>query len=211
LLKDAAAGVTAANATGIFLRPAGAIAFTAIARQGGAAPMPGAVSFGAFDDTVLSADGEDLAFPATLKGTGITSTTKRSLWWKPPGQSLALLAQAGTQAPGVPLGAKWKVFPSLAVPGGGYGPLVLGTLGVGPGTVTSANDIGLWSADSTGHLVLILREGDALDGKIVKSFTLLKAVTDCPGVSRSFNDHNEAVAVVTYTDLTTAIVKIHLP
>jgi hypothetical protein len=59
---------------------------------------PGAGTFSVLKDPVFSADG-GLAFPATIKGGPLRGLAASTLWWQPPGQSLALLAQAGGMQP----------------------------------------------------------------------------------------------------------------
>lgn len=170
------------------------------------------ITFKAFKDPVLAATGGGLAFGATLGGS-VTPTTDTSIWWRPGGSAaLELLAQEGMQADEAPAGAFWKSFTSLALPGGTRGPLLLATLIPGGGNVTTDNDLGLWGVDSSGDLRLLVRENvTMIDGKTVKAFAVLKAVSGTPGVTRSFNSAGAVVLRVIFIDNTSAIVKITVP
>jgi CSLREA domain-containing protein len=77
------AGVPKANDTGLWSTMGGSLAL--VAGEGLAAPdgdgnaLTGAV-FDKIQSYALSADGESLSFVATLKGTGVTGTTKTGVW-----------------------------------------------------------------------------------------------------------------------------------
>ncbi|MCB1088310.1 MAG: hypothetical protein KDM63_14775, partial [Verrucomicrobiae bacterium] len=103
----------------------------------------------------------------------------------------------------------WAKFTALAQPGGATGPLIGGALT--GATVTRANDAGLWGVDSAGDLRLLLREGATVDGKTVKTIHVLKVVAGSLGVTRSFNDHGEVVALVGFTNGSSAIVRVVVP
>ena len=60
--------------------------------------------------------------------------------------------------------------------------------------VSAANDTGLWGADSTGTLRLLLRGGSLVNGKKIRSFVVLGTVHTSPGQTRSFNRTGEVVA-----------------
>jgi hypothetical protein len=126
------------------------------------------------------------------------------------GQStLAIMAQEGTQAPDAPAGALWTRFHSVAALGGG-GVLILGFMA--GGGVTTANDSGVWSANSGGTSHLVLREGTTVIGaKTVKSFKVLKSVSGTPGQTHAFNSSSELVSLVTFTDSSQAVVHTDLP
>ncbi|MEQ1862707.1 MAG: choice-of-anchor Q domain-containing protein [Chthoniobacteraceae bacterium] len=180
-------------AGGVFLSN-GAAGYTPLARVGDPAGTTGA-KFSLLKDPVLAHDG-GLAFPATISARG---PAKATLWWKPPGQPLALLAQGGAPATEVP-GAKWKAFTSLAI-AAGRGPIFAATL--------STRASGVWASDFTGTMRLLFRTGSpvAVGGKTVKSFKLLSATVGSTGVTRSFNDTAQVVWLATFADKTTAIVR----
>ena len=65
--------------------------------------------------------------------------------------------------------------------------------------------------DEQQDIRLLFREGDTIGGKQVKSFTVLKAVSGSPGVTRAFNDAGQVVWRATFLDGTTAIVVTTVP
>ena len=202
-------GATKADALGIFLKPGLTGAYIALARVGKPSGVSGAL-FSVLKDPVLADDG-GLAFHATLKGGTAKGLAATTLWWKPPGEPLALLAQGG-QRPGLdlPAAAQWKAFPSLAI-AGGRGPIFTATLVSGKGGVTAATASGVWACDFTGMPRLLFRTGDTIGGRKLKSFILLKATVGSVGVTRSFNNDAQVVWLATFTDKTTAIVTTEIP
>ena len=173
----------------------------------GATLLPG-VTFKAFKDPVIAADSAAIAFPATLAGTGVLPANDTSLWWQPASGALTLLAREGTAAVG---GGTWKGFASLALPGGATGPIFVGSLVQGAGGIDATKDMGVWAVDSTGALRLLFREGDTIDGGVVKSFVLLKAVAGSPGASRAFNSAAEISWRATFTDGSSALMVTTVP
>ncbi len=150
----------------------------------------------------------------------MTSLNDVGIWWKPHGGSLQLVAREGATPPSAPSGAKWKVFSSVALPGGGSGPIFTaamdkGTGGAaGPGNITSVDDVGLYAVDAAGTTHELVRENQpiaGITGKTVKMFNVLKAVSGSAGATRSFNANGAVVVLVTFTDNTTSIVKVSLP
>ncbi len=201
-LTVGAGGVTLANAGGIFLLTPPTLGYSPIARTGDPAGDTGAM-FSAFKDPVLASDG-GLAFPAMIEKLGLHGFTSETLWWKPPGDTLRLLAQAGAEPAGLP-GARWGTFSSLTI-AKDSGPIFSASLITGRGGVTASNSSGVWAMDSTGNLQLLFRTGDMVKGKTVLSFHVLKSVTGSLGVTRSFNDSGAVIWRATYTDSTTAII-----
>ncbi len=171
--------------------------------------LSGTTAIKSVKDPVIDDDGH-VSFPATLMGAGITSANDSALISNAPGGTLAIVAQEGTTAPDSG-GAVWKSFQSLAAPGGGGGVLILGTL-VQAGTITALNDTGVWSADASGTLHLVLQEGTTvIGGKTVKSFKALKSVSGTPGQTHAFNGSGELVAHVTFDTGEQAVAHIPLP
>ena len=202
-------GITKTDSRGIFTRATPSGSHSPIARIGGSA-VSGAV-FGTLSDPVVGSDG-GVAFAATLKGGAAKGLATKTLWWRPAGGPATLLAQGGTRpALDLPAGAQWKSFASLAIAGGGRGPVFSGSLVSGKGGVTAANASGVWATDFTGTLRTLFRTGDIVGGKTVKSFSLLKASTGTSGVTRSFNDAAQVAWIAMFADRTTAIVITEIP
>jgi HYR domain/FG-GAP repeat len=196
---------------GIFADFDGSGTYTPVVRTGDLATQRGAV-FAAFKDQVIAADGS-VAFAATLKGPGVDGLNRQTLWWQPPGGVTTLLAQAGAggvMVPGLP-GARWKTFSSLAIASVRC-PIFTATLEPGRGGVTHATSKGVWALDLKGDLRLLFQTGvTQVDGKTVKSFTLLNAVPTAPGNTRSFNDKVQVAWRATFEDNSQAIVMTEVP
>ena len=64
---------------------------------------------------------------------------------------------------------------------------------------------------STGILHELIRENQPLVGKVVKSFSILKATSGTAGATRAFNANHQIAALVAFTDGTSGIVKIDVP
>ena len=79
------------------------------------------------------------------------------------------------------------------------------------GIVDATNDVGVWAMDSTGALRLLFREGDMIEGRQLKSFTVLKAVPGSPGVTHAFNDAGQVAWRATFIDGTTAVMVTQVP
>ena len=153
-------------------------------------------------DPVLSTD-------ATRRAWLGATTAARAVWQKVDASDAEIVALAGTQAAEVPAGALWEGFKSLAI--SNRGPLLSAVLAQGAGGVDGSNDAGLWAVDGVGALRLLFREGDTVGGKVLKSFTVLKAAAGSPGVTRAFNDHGQVVWRASYTDGTSAVVVTTIP
>lgn len=213
-------GVASANAKGIFVTHNGA-SWSPLARLGEAASgLSSTAAFSGFKDPVNSSTGAEVAFLGTVKGDSVTTATNDGIWFSPDGVALELIAQEGTRPPGAPALARWKSFSSLALPGGGVGPLFTAFLHKGttatpdPSGITTLDDFALYGMDSSGELHELLRENQPLfdqPGKTVKSFSVLKAVAGSAGATRSFNAEGQVAAQVTFTDKLSSIVLIDIP
>jgi hypothetical protein len=204
-------GVTKATASAVFYGPV-PDGYLSLARVGDDAGTTGA-KFSLLKDPVIG-DDSTMVFPATLKGTSTKGLAATTLWWVPANGDLDLLAQAGANSSTVPSdlpdGAQWKSFTSLAV-ASGRGPIFAATLVPNKTTVTKANASGVWAMDFTGTLRTLFRTGDMINGRKLKSFTLLNATVGSTGVTRSFNDDAEVVWLATFIDNKTAIVRTEVP
>ncbi len=178
--------------------------YTSIARVGEFAGQTGA-KFKLLKDPVLADDGA-VAFPATISVAGVGAST---LWWKPPGKPLALLAQGGSSAGDVPA-AKWKAFRSLGI-AANRGPIFDGTLTPNGTTITAASANGVWATDYNGDVRLLFRTGDMIDGKKVRKYSLLTAAVGSAGVTRSLNNAQRVVWLATFTDSSQAIITTEIP
>jgi hypothetical protein len=206
-LRTGAAGVTTANARGIFRsNPDGT--FTTLARIGFPSGVLGS-NFSLLRDPVLSSD-DGVAFLATLKGGTAKGLNTTTLWWQPPGEALRVHAQGGSEAADVP-DSQWKAFSNLAITGTDRGPVFSASLVTGKGGVTSANDTGIWATDFVGQPRLLFREGDTINGKRLTKFTLLKSTSGNNGVTRSLSDRFRIAWIATFSDKSTALMTTEMP
>ncbi len=156
-----------------------------------------------------------VAFPAGLTGSGVTSANDRALVTNY--ESLfaeigapKVVAQEGTVAVDT-IDGLYKSFTSLAIAGSGLGPIWLATLAEG-GSITKTNKQGLWTSDYLGGHHLVLQSGTSeVDGKIVKSFKVLKAVSGSPGQTHSFSSVATVFSSVVFTDGSQAILQTLIP
>jgi len=193
---------------------AGGATWTYVATTGGG-------TFGAFKDPVVAADRSAVAFlGANTLGNPFTKFNNDAIYSQAEFASgnLVEVAREGSQPPGAPAGAQWKSFSSLLQPGGGGGPiftaqLVKGLAGAsGPGGITSIDDFALYGTSTEGDVLELLRENQPLGstGRIVKSFTVLKASSGSPGVQRNAGG-STVVALANFVDKTSGIVVISIP
>ncbi len=206
---DAALSLTTANNRAVFDFEADEL----LAQTGVAAPGAGTAKFNDFKSPVAGfglVGQRATAFGAKLSGT--TSTRDTGLWAHTPAGGLALLARESDEPPDA-TGTKWASFTSLAVLEG-RGPMFTAKLLSAATRVTTANDAGFWAPDSTGALRLILRTGDTIDGRKLKSFMLLGAVSGSPGQRRAWTSSDAEARVVyraSFTDRSSAIVTTAVP
>jgi hypothetical protein len=147
--------------------------------------------FSGFCDPVSAGNGA-LAFigkMAARASAGIGAGSNDGVWYHD-GSALELLAREGSRPPGVPYGARWKSFSTLALPDGS-GPVFVAALERGRAGITSANDKGIWVRDRTGKVQKLLQKGDPIKGQEITSFQVLGAVPGSPAQTRSFNNRGE--------------------
>ena len=151
------------SASGIFTGPIGGV--RALARTGDDAPgIAGAkFAFQLSTDPVISADNY-LLFSGSLTGPGVTSANDSAIWIGHADDDLAdfkLIAREGDAAPGLS-GAFFGEFLNQSfswVDDGGVG--AFRTRLTGP-SISTSNDQSIWSFDTSGALLKLVREGDVI-------------------------------------------------
>lgn len=183
-----------------------------VLRKGDTALPEGDTTFDSFSAVVSDNSGR-ATVTAGLKTDSTTRTIDRAIF-SVDAASSTLIAREGSQPAGMPVGAKWTKFLSIAMPGGNSGPVFVGKLtGTRAGTPsTRTNDAGVWAVDSAGTVRLIVRTGEAFDAtrKIV-SLTLLNNVLGSPTQRRSITAEGEIIYRATLDDGAQAIVKVLVP
>jgi len=209
--------VSKVEASGIFAGPELDGRFATVARVDGPADDAGTgAKFKLLKDPVLSEDG-DIAFSATV--SNVKGLGAQTLWWKRAGQlQPELLAQGGKRpGPDLSADAQFKSFTSLAIAGGGRGPIFAATLVPKKGGVLASSATGVWAVDFTGAVRKLFCTGDQIDFgggtmKTVKTFTLLNATAGTTGLTRSFNNAAQVVWLATFKeDKTQAIITTEVP
>lgn len=174
--------------------------------------LPG-ISIAASDAPVYN-EFEEIASLVTLAGSGLTKANNKAILFKKNGSAPSIVARLGDTPPGVPLGARWKSFLSLAIPGN-KGPIFLATMSSGAGGVTRANDLGLWAVDNSGALRLVVRESDTIrvNGllKTVRTFTALGVVAGSPDQTRANSSNGYVAYQAVFTDGTRSVIRKLLP
>ncbi|XAL99601.1 hypothetical protein OT109_18730 [Phycisphaeraceae bacterium D3-23] len=151
------AGVDDHNDSGIWAQLSGAPEL--VARAGDAAPGTGpGVVFDGFNNPFLNAAGQ-VAFEATLDGTGVDDTNDRGMWSQGSG-SLELIARSGSNAPGTDTGVLFRAFSSPVFNNAGQTAFFADLEGTG---VDFTNDEGIWATNLAGQLTLVARSGDTFD------------------------------------------------
>jgi hypothetical protein len=213
--------VTSANDTALIFTPTG-VAFSAFAREGEPVPdLPSSVKYAGFSDPIIALNTiPNALFQATFKsGGGVTGANNRALMFGPPmaPSSISPVARTGDAAV-QPISddlqltepsTKYSSFIAYALPHGGTGsPVFLAKLS---GASNASNNVGLFARSSVGPVRRLLRTGDELDGRKVKSITVLKAVSKTFGAARSFNSTGSVVVALTFTDGKRALMHVPIP
>ncbi len=177
-------------------------------------------TYKAFSEPAVADYFETVVFTAELAGPGINKDNNTVLTQDGDG----FIARTGDHATGTPTGVLWKSFTSFALPevdsdtltNQNYnetGPYFLGKL-TGAG-IDATNDAGLWGLDKNGVLFLLARSGDSLNvngvDRPVSLISTLNAVADSPGEGRFMDQERNIVALITFTDHSTALVRFTMP
>lgn len=185
-----------------------------VAQQAMPAPDSGGAVFASLNAPVTEADADGDqtdAFIASLSGESITRQNDEGIWvhreYLP---NLSLVAREGAEPVGAP-GTLFQTFTSLAVMDH-HGIAFTAKLKSDTERVAKSNDDGLWAVDSLGIHRLLLREGDVIDGKTVKSFTTLGTIAGSPAQRRSIRPGNQfIVSRAVFTDGSTGIITSNVP
>jgi N-acetylneuraminic acid mutarotase len=216
-LRTGVAGVTIANAAGIWAdHNSGKAKLIArasdIAPDANGAPNASGAFFSTFTDPVFD-NNDKVAFIAKLAGNGVTLTNNFGIWTDASGGgTLKLVARMGAQAPGMPTGAVFGAFLSIALPDSGGVAFVATLKGVG---VTATNNLGLWADDGSGNVSLVARKGTAVivngTQKIISALSVFPIITKLNAQTRGFNILADFVYRANFTDGSQAILHAVAP
>jgi hypothetical protein len=173
----------------------------ALITQTGVTAPDTTATFASFSDVPLYNNANRVAFLGTISGTGVTSATNSGVWSSSTG-TLRLIARAGDAAPG---GSTFSNLVATALTG--TNTVVVSYMAV-TGSVTTANDEGIWEGTLEGNLAPVLRSGDTIGGHVLASpFVLASSQTLLQGQGRAFASNSGDVAIRgTFTDKSTGIV-----
>ena len=185
-------GILVENAAGARTLPA---------YQGGPVPGIPGVGFVVFREPLIAPNGS-IAFLATLQGGGVKPTEDFGVWTDAFGSSLELVLREGhpVPSPDLPAGALLAAVPSLSLRNGEL--LALITLSSKPGVVSLANDQVLLRMTSANTATVLLREGSALLGSRILTFSVLSPALGSPGQGRWQADGATVAKVVLYNGRT---------
>jgi hypothetical protein len=186
-----------------------------VAQEGTAAPGISGGFFDKFEDPIAGYGVGGVrvnAFVGTVRG--VSASGNKALWAEIGGASpsLQMIARKGATPPDAP-GTKIKSFQAISVLEG-RGPMFTAKLSSAGSRVTGSNDQGLWATDSTGALHLVVREGDSINGRKLRTFRLLEAVPGSPGQRRTWTSGDAAgtvIYVAYFTDGSSAILTKSIP
>lgn len=130
-----------------------------------------------------------------------------------PTGTLAVIARGGSEVPGAD-GAKFKTFKGAAASGTCVAFLAQVTGGSGAGRATPANDIGIWAVDATHSLKPVLREGQGIGGRKIKTLVAFTPGSGSPAQGRGWlkiiNGSPAIQALATLDDKSQAILTADL-
>jgi hypothetical protein len=204
-------GVTLGENQAVFRKDSGGLKI--IAQKSFLAPDTGGVIFGGFSDPAINDLGE-VAFRATLKGTGGVSVTGKAfgLWIGDDATTLLLVVRQGDPPPSVPGSVKFAAFKQFCAPAEGGLVFLANIAGSG---ITTANNQGLWQRDAGGSLDLLVRKGDTLkvDGanRKVSSIIVFKTSLYCGAQGRNVSPNGSVALLLKFTDGYQAIYRVTQP
>ncbi|MDB6151943.1 MAG: 3-carboxymuconate cyclase, partial [Chthoniobacteraceae bacterium] len=178
-----------------------------LAQTSASAPGIGTGVFKGFKNAIAGFAGGGVritAFEASVKGSSI----KTGIWAVKEGGPVYLVAAQGAIPPGAD-GARFKEFQSVSVVEG-RGPLFKATLK----SARKSPDEGLWATDSNGTLRLLIRTGDVIDNKTLRTFSILEAVPHSMAQRRAWSVEDPAATLIYigyFTDGTSAVLTATIP
>ncbi|HEV7406778.1 MAG TPA: choice-of-anchor tandem repeat NxxGxxAF-containing protein [Chthoniobacteraceae bacterium] len=160
--------------------------------------------FGTLGDPAI--DAGNVAFLATYYHA--PAALASLVLYRPAGGETGVVAQGGDEAPGTG-GATFKSFTQVAVSGRSLAVLAQLTPNTGLPKTAAGSDFGVWAQDATHPLTLMLREGQEIGTKKIKTLVVFHGGNGSPGQGRGWLLEVNAVAqlqaLVRFTDNTEAL------
>lgn len=139
-----------------------------------------------------------------------TVPSAEGLVFRAPLGDVTVPALVGNPGVGIVRTSRWTSFKSIALPANS-GPVFTATLQVGVGSIDATNAFGIWAVNSLGEPQLLIREGDLLGTRTIRTLTVLNRIAGSPAQTRSYNSAGVLVVRATFTDDTQAILSVALP
>lgn len=185
-----------------------------IATVGDSAPGAPKATFRSFLDPVGGLGPDNVCVAAfTARLNGLPRTEDEAIYFGPIGNrqsAPSLLAQKGAPAPEA-AGAVFKSFESLAILPN-RGPIFTARLNGDRGA--GSTDRGCWALASDGSLKLVLRNGETVAERVLRSFSILDRVPLSPGQGRAFAADDAIPTVIfraKFEDNVDGILSVSLP
>jgi hypothetical protein len=194
------AGVTTANRDGIWKSHSGPGNQLVVRSGSGGVPgVPGA-DFSTLGAPLLNDAGQILFRAILAPGIGeVLDENLIGLWSVGPSGDRLVARTGSGNVPGVP-GASFADFGTLAFNESGFA-AVRGTLALGSGGVSTANDVGLWILNNSGGGgVLIAREGGTLAGRTIADLDFTGGSAGGDGHARALNGNGQLLFKATFTN-----------
>ena len=213
-LRAGVGGVGLANDFALLFNPDGT-EWRVFARENDAAPVtPAGPRYAILRDPLVNASGQ-IAFIASLQGTGTTPSNRAGIFAGSP-DSPTLIARLGDHPPdenggSPPTSAVWTAFTTIALPSGLDAGVIF--LAETTGVTIPGKKLALFGVDSHGTLRRLLSTGDSLTagGSPITGMTLLGAVPGAFGATRSFNATGSIAVLATFADKTQSLLRVDIP
>ncbi len=177
--------------SGIFTKTA------CVAMVGGTVPGVSNATFRTLSDPVIESG--RVGFLATLGG--VPKASASAVVSDAPSGVLAVIARTGEAAPGAD-GATFKTFKAISVQDDSVA--IFAQL-----KAAAASDLGLWLQDATHPLALVLREGQVVNNRTIKTLVAFTAGSGSPGAGRGWHviggGQPHVLALAKFTDRTQAV------
>jgi hypothetical protein len=154
----AGGGVTTANDSGLWVGTPGSLQL--FVREGDTAPGAGGATFSGAPVPTAAPSGT-IAFRGGLTGAGVTTSNNVGIWAGTTPATVQLMMRAGDTAPTI--GTAVTAFGGVAVLADGS--VAVNATAATGGTVTTANNQGLFVGTSQATMQLVVRKGDPAPGQ----------------------------------------------
>lgn len=172
----------------------------ALIAQTGSGGVPGiaGADFLSLDSPLISDTGDVVVQGELVTGVGgVTSSNNQGLWRFDGVSSSQIARSGGADVPGIS-GASFDGFETFAV--NSTGQIALKATLQNGGSVDPNNDSGLWLMDLDGQGVLVVREGDSLEGRTISALDFVGGSGGNEGIPAGLNNQGDLVFWAEFTN-----------